>query len=98
MTTARARYSSPEFLEVPPRFELGNDGFADRCLYHLAMAPSAEASSTIRRALEPVSGVGQGWMIVKVRAPARAFSWWLVNVEPDFVAETVAGPAGTLMR
>jgi hypothetical protein len=26
-------------LEAAPRFELGNNGFADRCLSHLAMPP-----------------------------------------------------------
>lgn len=26
-------------MEAPPRFELGNNGFANRCLNHLAMAP-----------------------------------------------------------
>ena len=27
------------YLEATPRFELGNQGFADPCLYHLAMSP-----------------------------------------------------------
>ena len=38
-----------------------------------------------------------GWMIVSVSAPARAFTWWLLNVEPDLVAETVTLPAGRLI-
>jgi hypothetical protein len=29
----------PEYMEAAPRFELGNNGFADRCLSHLAMPP-----------------------------------------------------------